>query len=167
MTVRLTNLQIAKAFEALENIGKLNIEFSDPLVVHDLALNKKALEPHYEAIKIIDTPSGEFKEYQRKAQSARNEHADNHAILRSTIIDLNVRYSKAIEREAERIDNLPDSRKKQIDIQNVRLLKRLTSDKKPVINGSSSAVAQFIMDIDPLFESEQYVTVKPEAKQKK
>lgn len=38
----MTNLQIVKAFEALDNIGKINIEFSDHLF-HDLALNKRRL----------------------------------------------------------------------------------------------------------------------------
>lgn len=56
----MTNLQIVKAFEALDNIGKINIEFSDHLFPRP-GIKQKALEPYYEAIKLIDSPNNGFK----------------------------------------------------------------------------------------------------------
>lgn len=152
MNLKLTNQQILSFFNQMANVGNLEIEFTDSLMVHDLALNKKSLEVHFEALKLMDKVSPEFKKYQREIASARNRNVSDNKTLKSDIEKIESEFVGVKEREIDRRDKWNDLLEKTVDVKNIKLLDRFDEHGELTIKGKGGKELQFIIAIEPFFK---------------
>jgi hypothetical protein len=151
--MEITKRKLVECYKALDNVGQLNIEFENYHQVHDLSLNKKAMESHFEAIRIMDRPCPEYQKYTKEVNSLRSKHGSDSQTLRSAIEQLNNSDETrvAIEKENARIEKLNDELDKKVVVKNVRLIPRYNSNGDPTIRGNGSAFLNFLLKIEPLF----------------
>ena len=92
--------------KATESISESDIEFESYKTVHDLALNKKVLEPHFEALRILDKPCSEFKEYQKQLSKIRLHNESDHVKIKEEFNNGKL-ISTTIDTTKIRIDLMP------------------------------------------------------------
>ena len=158
MNLKLTNQQILTFFNEMANVGNLDIEFKDSLMVHDLALNKKAMEVHFEALKLMNREVPEFIKYQREISSSRAKLINDAIAFKKDIERINVQYIEAIKQEEERRDKWNALLEQTVEVKNIKLLKRFDDKKELTVKGRGGKELKFILALEPFFEDESLIT---------
>lgn len=169
MDLQISNRKIIKIYNALESAGSIDIEFENYMTVHDLALNKAALESRFEALKLLDKPCLEYRKYTDTVNKLRNQHAKDQAKLIAEIDKLNSSPDTiaALDKENARRRAFEEELDKVVTIKNIKQIPRLNASGDPTIKGTSSKALAFITAIEPLFESEKPIEEPEKAKSKK
>jgi hypothetical protein len=168
MELKITNRQLIKMYNAIENAS--DVDFDSYLIVHDLALNKAALETRFEALKLLDKPCLEYRKYTDTVNKLRNEHCNDKARLLAEIDKLNSSPDTiaAIDKENARRTAFEEELDKVVTVKNIRKISRLNPAGEPSIRGTSSKALAFILAIEPLFATEEELeTAQPAPEQKK
>lgn len=167
MELKITNRQLIKMYNAIESAS--DVDFDSYLIVHDLALNKAALETRFEALKLLDKPCLEYRKYTDTVNKLRNEHCNDKARLLAEIDKLNSSLDTiaAINKENARRTAFEEELDKVVTVKNIKQIPRLNASGDPTIKGTSSKALAFITALEPLFESEKPIEEPEKAKSKK
>ena len=149
MKIELKKRQILDIVKAIESISESDIEFESYKTVHDLALNKKVLEPHFEALRILDKPCSEFKEYQKQLSKIRLHNESDHVKLKEESLRVTKEFELAIDKEAERQANWVDELETVVTVDNLRQI------NASEIKGKSGQVLKFLTAIQPIVVFEE------------
>jgi hypothetical protein len=154
MEIEFVKKKVIECYLALEKAGETNVEFDNYHIVHDLSLNKKALESHFEALRLMDRPCPEYVKYQKEVNTLRSNLANDQKALKAAFDELNNKAETrlAIEKENARLEKWSEELDKKVVIKNIKRIKRYNDQGEPTIRGNSSAVLAFIQKIDPMFE---------------
>lgn len=156
MDLLISNRRIIKVYNALESAGNIDVEFDNYLHVHDLALNKAALESRFEALKLLDKPCLEYRKYTDTVNKLRNQHAKDQTRLIAEIDKLNSSPDTiaALDKENARRTAIEEELDKVVTVKNIRKISRLNPAGEPSIKGTSSKALAFILAIEPLFATD-------------
>ena len=167
MELKITNRQLIKMYNAIESAS--DVDFDSYLIVHDLALNKAALETRFEALKLLDKPCQEYRKYMDTVAKLRNEHCNDKARLLAEIDKLNSSPDTiaALDKENARRTAFEEELDKVVTVKNIKQIPRLNASGDPTIKGTSSKALAFITALEPLFESEKPIEEPEKAKSKK
>lgn len=146
-TIKITKHRIISAFKAIENIPD-GIEFDSYKVAHDLALNKKIINPVIDAMKLMDRPCSEFKEYQKHLDILRAKFDTEHEKMRSEAKLLSDQFQSAIDKEVERREKWAEELDKEVEVENIKLIKLAD------IKGNGAQVMRFISAVEPFIDFE-------------
>lgn len=144
MKIELKKRKIIEIVKAIESISESDIEFESYKTVHDLALNKKVLEPHFEALRILDKPCTEFKEYQKQLSKIRLHNESDHVKLKEESLRVTKEFEAAIDKEADRQANWIEELESVVTVENLR---QINANE---IKGKSGQVLKFLTALQPL-----------------
>lgn len=151
MDIELTTRKILDIYAVMEKVDQAEIEFDNFLVCDDLILNKKALEPHVEAFKLLNKPSADYRKYLRAHETAKNRFKLKLVDLKKEQDRIEEEFIDTKEAEMDRIDSIQEQLDKKITVKNIKLIDRRNAAGELTIKSKSGSGMHFIMAIDPFF----------------
>ena len=140
--MKIKKREIIAYVKAMENPPD-DIEFENCMDIHDLGLNKQLMQVHFEALRIMDRPHPDYREYQRQAQKLQSQYRDDLDMLDAELQALAKNSSDAIDKEIERRVRFEEELEKEVDLP-------LKSVKAVNIKGKGKGLLSFLTAIQPV-----------------
>jgi cell fate (sporulation/competence/biofilm development) regulator YmcA (YheA/YmcA/DUF963 family) len=158
MDITIKKSMIVKIMKAIVSAPETEVEFESYQAVHDLSLNKKALQIHFDALKMLDRETVDFKKYQRQVAKLRTKFESQPEMLKTELNTLTMANESVIDAEIDRRDRFESEMDTDVTITNIRLIPLQS------IKGKSGSALKFITDIEPLlsFDDEKNITKRPD-----